>query len=140
MNRAPRRVGAPPAETSEPRRRYLLTRHRWPAAWDALTEARAAFVTGLAQPEPGQGEAAPIEVFVAERGAAILERLGGQLVGSGPDPWVARMLELARLRREAAAERARHEAARVDAFEAAFRREAQRIRDAQTNTEGEDHP
>ena len=140
MTRAPRRVGAPPAETTEPRRRYLLPRHRWPAAWEALTEARAAFVTGLGQPAPALDQAAPIEVVVADRGAALLERLGGRLVGAGPDPWIARMRELERQRRAAEAERARHDAARVDAFEAAFQREAQRIRDAQTNPEGEATP
>jgi hypothetical protein len=107
MTRARRRVGAPPAETAEPRRSYLVPRHRWPAAWDALSEARAAFITGLAMPAPDPDQAAPIEVLVAERGAAILERL----------------------RHQAAAERTRHDAATADAFEVALQREAQRIRD-----------
>ena len=133
MKRSPRRVGAPPAETTEPRRRYLLPRHRWPAAWDALTEARAAFVTGLGQPAPDVDQVAPIEVVVAERGAARLERLGARLVGAGPDPWIARMRELERQRRAAEAERARHDAARVDAFEAAFQREAERVRALQAD-------
>ncbi len=123
-----RRTGAPPAETTEPRRCYLVPRHQWPAAWEALSEARCAFVTGLGQPAPDQAQAAPIEVFVAERGAAILERLGARLVGAGPDPWVARMKELERQRRAAAEADAHRDLAAVDAFEAAFQREAERVR------------
>ncbi len=124
-----RRVGAPPRETTEPRRRYLVPRHTWPAAWDALTEARATFVTGLGQPAPDLDRAAPIEVVVADRGAAILERLGARLVGAGPDPWIARMKELERQRRAAVEAQARRDAATVDAFEQAFQREAERIRE-----------
>ena len=140
MKRAPRRVRAPAAETTEPRRRYLVPRHSWPTAWDQLTESRAAFVTGLAQPTPELDRAAPIEVFVAERGAAILERLGGRLVGAGGDPWQARMREFERLQREARAARARHDAAEADAFEAAFQREALRIREANGTPESEATP
>ncbi len=126
--RAQRRTGAPPAEGTEPRMRYLVPRHQWPAAWEALSESRCAFVTGLGQPAPDLDRAAPIEVVVAERGAAILERLGARLVGAGPDPWVARMKELERQRRAAVEAQAHRDAATVDAFEAAFQREAERVR------------
>lgn len=128
MKRELRHVGAPPPETTEPRHRYHVPRHLWPAAWEGLSESRAAFVTGLGLPAPDLDCAAPIEVIVAERGATVLERLGARRVGAGRDPWGARLAELERQRRAAEAERARHDAAAVDALEAAFRREAERKR------------
>lgn len=127
MKREMRRVGAPQVETAEPRQRFLVPRHRWPAAWEALSAARAAFVTGLGQAATGQATAAPIEVYVAERGAAILERIGGRRSGTGRDPWQARMREYERLQREVA-NRAQRDAGAADAFEKAFQREAERVR------------
>lgn len=130
MKREMRRTGAPPRETTEPRRRYHVPRYVWPAAWDQLSAARAAFATGMVVPSPetGLGRAAPVEVFVAERGAAILERLGAHHVDAGADPWQAHVRKYERLQRAAAIERARHEAAAVGALEAAFQREAERAR------------
>lgn len=127
MTRPLRRGGAPQAETAEPRQRFLVPRHRWPAAWEALSAARAAFVTGLGQAATGEATAAPIEVYVAERGAAILERVGGRRSGTGRDPWQARMREFERLQREVA-NRAQRDAGAADALEVAFQREADRKR------------
>lgn len=123
-----RRAARLPRETTQPRRRFVVPRHAWPAALNQLTEARAAFVTGIGLPSPGLDLAAPVEVFVADRGAVILEGLGACGAGAGSDPWRARLREIERQARAAAAERARHDVAAADALEAAFQREAERVR------------
>jgi hypothetical protein len=108
VKRELRRVGAPPREAATPRIQYLVPRHLWPAAWDALTESRSAFVTGLGQDSPSaeHAPASPVEVFVAARGFAILERLGARLVGAGgsPDAWARQFQHLARMKLDAGPE------------------------------------
>jgi hypothetical protein len=110
-------------EAVNPTACYHVPRYRWPAAWAALTDRNAPFTTGRpVRPEPGR--AAPIEVNVRESGAAILESLGGRLVAGADrvEPWAAKLRAgaMAHLR----------DAGPDDPLEAAFRREAARLKAA----------
>jgi hypothetical protein len=68
------------------RRVVVVPRCRWPAAWFALTSARAEFTTGNST---AKGlDSGTVDVIVTSKGESVLARLGLKANGRSPrDPW-----------------------------------------------------
>ena len=100
--------------------RVQCPRHMWPTVHDAIRRAKAKLTTGTCN--------TTLELLLSDKGVKVARRFGLQPQGVGRDPWPGRLRAGDGVKRYRDAENAPPD----DPLEAAFRREAARIRAARS--------